>query len=65
MAATFSESLANFVYDATASQATGALSTGIGYPAPDASTGDAIADSRIGGTAFNLTVMNPTEAVPI
>lgn len=63
MAASFSSSLANFVYDATASQDTGALSTGLGYPAADASTGDAIADSRIGGTAFNLTVYNPTEEV--
>lgn len=61
MAASFSSSLANFVYDATASQDTGALSSGIGYPGPAASTGDAIADERIGGTAYNLTVYNPTE----
>jgi hypothetical protein len=63
MAATFSESPAGKVYDATASQATGAVSTGIGYPAPSAVTGDAIADQRIGGTAFNLTVNKPV--VPI
>lgn len=61
MAASFSSSLANFVYDATASQDTGALSSGIGYPEPTASTGDAIADTRIGGTSYNLTVYNPTE----
>lgn len=61
MAATFSGSDANFVYDATSSQATGALSTGIGKPAADASTGDAIATERIGGTDYNLTVFNPTE----
>lgn len=62
MAATFSAAPAAKVYDATASQATGAVSTGIGYPSPSAATGSAIADSRIGGTAFNLTVNNP--AVP-
>ena len=61
MAASFSSSLANFVYDATASQDTGALSSGIGYPDPTASTGDAVADERIGGTSYNLTVYNPTE----
>ena len=59
MAASFSSAPANFVYDATSSQATGALSTGIGLPAPTAATGDHIADQRIGGTAFNLTVYNP------
>lgn len=60
MAATFSSSDAPSVYDATASQATGAVSTGIGQPTDvtDA-TGTAIADQRIGGTAFNLTVNNP------
>lgn len=63
MAASFSSSLANFVYDATASQETGALSTGIGYPDPTDSTGDTVADQRIGGTAFDLTVYNPTEVV--
>lgn len=62
MAATFSEAPAAKVYDATASQSTGAVSTGIGLPAADAATGSAIADQRIGGTAFNLTVENP--AVP-
>lgn len=62
MAATFSGAPAAKVYDATASQATGAVSTGIGLPAVDAVTGSTIADSRIGGTAFNLTVNNP--AVP-
>lgn len=63
MAATFSGSLANFVYDTTESQATGALSSGIGFPAADASTGDSVATERIGGTNFNLTVFNPTEEV--
>jgi hypothetical protein len=59
MAATFSAAPAAKVYDATASQATGAVSTGIGYPAPTAVTGNTIADQRIGGTAFNLTVNKP------
>lgn len=62
MAATFSASGAAKVYDATASQATGALSTGLGLPAADAVTGSAIATERIGGTDYNLTVENP--AVP-
>lgn len=65
MAATFSESPAAKVYDATASQATGAVSTGIGYPAVDAVTGSAVATERIGGTDFNLTVENPAEPAPI
>jgi hypothetical protein len=56
MAATFSAAPASKIHDITASQATGAVSTGIGYPSPTAVTGDVIADSRIGGTAFNLTV---------
>ena len=61
MAATFSSSSAPSVYDATASQATGAVSTGIGQPTDVTDpTGTAIADQRIGGTAFNLTVNNPT-----
>lgn len=59
MAASFSSAPANFVYDATASQPTGAISTGIGYPSPSAATGDHVADQRIGGTSFNLTVYNP------
>lgn len=59
MAATFSSSPANFVYDATSSQATGALSTGIGQPSPSAATGSTVPTERIGGTDFNLTVYNP------
>lgn len=62
MAATFSAAPAAKVYDATASQATGAVATGIGYPAVDAATGSSVATERIGGTDFNLTVENP--AVP-
>lgn len=60
MAATFSSSDAPSVYDATSSQATGAVSTGIGQPTDvtDA-TGTAIATERIGGTDYNLTVNNP------
>lgn len=61
MAATYSSSNANFVYDTTSSQPSGALSAGIGLPAADASTGDAIPTERIGGTDYNLTVFNPTE----
>jgi hypothetical protein len=46
--------------DLTASQATGALSTGIGLP-PNARptspvTGDTLANERIGGEDFNATV---------
>ena len=59
MAATFSAAPASSVYDATASQATGAVSSGIGYQAADAAEGATIANTRIGGTAFNLTVHNP------
>jgi hypothetical protein len=66
MAATFSQAPAAKVYDATASQATGAVSTGIGFPAVDAATGSTIANERIGGTDFNLTVNNPavSSAIP-
>lgn len=60
MTATFSESKAPSVYDTTSSQATGALSTGIGQPTDVTSaTGTAIATERIGGTDYNLTVNNP------
>ena len=59
MAATFSSATASTVYDATASQATGALSTGIGEPPTTAADGSTIADQRIGGEAFNLTVHKP------
>jgi hypothetical protein len=59
MAATFSQAPASSVYDATASQSTGAVSSGIGYPDPAAAEGATVANTRIGGTAFNLTVHNP------
>ena len=59
MAATFSEAPASKIFDATASQATGAVSTGIGLPPDDAANASTIANSRIGGEAFNLTVENP------
>ena len=60
MAATFSGSDAPSVYDTTSSQATGAVSTGIGQPTDQTdATGTAIATERIGGTDFNLTVNNP------
>jgi hypothetical protein len=60
MAASFSQAPGNFVYDTTASQETGAVSTGIGLPTNvNTPSGTAIPDQRIGGTAFNLTVYNP------
>jgi hypothetical protein len=59
MAATFSAAPASKIFDPTASQDTGAVSTGIGLPADDAAAASTIANSRIGGEAFNLTVENP------
>lgn len=53
MAATFSGSSAPIVVDETASQSTGAVSTGIGLSGAD---GAQVATQRIGGAAFNLTV---------
>jgi hypothetical protein len=53
MAATFGSSAAPVVVDETASQDTGAVSTGIGVTGAD---GAAVATQRIGGAAFNLTV---------
>jgi hypothetical protein len=47
------------VHDETAGQDTGAVSSGIGQPALDAVDDSTIADERIGGLAYNLTVHNP------
>lgn len=58
MPATFSSAVstdAPAVFDATASQDTGAVSTGIGLGVGDAD-GATIANQRIGGEAFDLTV---------
>lgn len=56
MAVTFGSAVsasAPAVVDETASQATGSVCTGIASTGAD---GAAVASSRIGGTAFNLTV---------
>lgn len=58
-APTFAASTANIAYDPTASQKTGALVSGIGY-SPTVTPGTTLADTRIGGTAYNVTYHEPT-----
>lgn len=57
---TFAASVSNIAYDGTPGQVTGALSTGMGY-APDVNVETALADQRIGGTAFNVEYSEPTQ----
>lgn len=58
-APTFAASVSNLAFDPTASQSTGALSTGLGY-ASDVSTSATLADQRIGGESFDINYHAPT-----
>lgn len=53
MAATFSSAPASVAYDKTASQATGALCTGMGYD-PKVATTATVASKYIGGAAQTI-----------